>query len=203
MGERHPERRPDSGKVNSYSDFWNLGSLSASGEAHNAKVFRWYIGKIGCGREPINHLGYPHDIIDISLLVKQVVSQKTAELYEKGYSTRAIARQLGIGKTTVNSHLAASNVKLRSHSNDQIHNKKKPKTRSIKTAPYGFCLVDGLLHKDPKEQSILKLILKWAKLGQSHCAIARKLNEQKLKPRHAAKWSQPTVSYIVKRHQEQ
>lgn len=159
--------------------------------------------KIGCGRGPINHQVQPHDIIDISLLVKQVVSQKTAELYEKGYSTRAIARQLGIGKTTVNSHLAASNVELRSHSNDQLHNRNKPKTKSVKTAPYGFCLVDGLLHKDPKEQSILKLILKWAKQGQSHCAIARKLNEQKLKPRHAAKWSQPTVGYIIKRHQEQ
>lgn len=161
------------------------------------------VPNFGCGHGPINHLSQPHDIIDISLLVKQVVSRKTAELYEKGYSTSAIARQLGIGKTTVNSHLTASNVELRSHSNNQLHNKKKPKTRSIKTAPYGFCLVDGLLHKDPKEQSILKLILKWAKQGQGHCAIARKLNEQKLKPRHAAKWSQPTVGYIIKRNQVQ
>ncbi len=125
-----------------------------------------------------------------------------AVLYEKGYSKSAIARQLGIGKTTVNSHLIASDVELRTHSNDQLYNKKRPKIRSIKTAPYGLCLVDGLLHKDPREQSILKLILKWAKQGQSHCAIARKLNEENLKPRHATKWSQPTVGYIIKRHQE-
>lgn len=160
------------------------------------------IKKIGCAHGPINHQAQPHDIIDISLLVKQVVSQKTAELYEKGYSTSAIARQLGIGKTTVNSHLTASNVELRSHSNNQLRNNKKHKTRSIKTAPYGFCLVDGLLHKDPKEQSTLKLILKWAEQGKSHCEIARKLNEQKLKPRHALKWSQPTVGYIIKRHND-
>lgn len=132
---------------------------------------------IGCASEPTNHRAYPRDIIDISIVVKHVVSQKTAELYEKGYSTRAIARQLGIGKMTVSNHLAASNVELRSHSNNQLRYKKKPETRSIKTAPYGFCLVDGLLYKAPKEQSILKLILKWAKQGQSHCSIARKLNE--------------------------
>lgn len=94
-------------------------------------------------------------------------------------------------------------MELRSHSNGQIQDKKKPRAKSIKTAPYGYCLVDGMLHKDPREQSVLKLILKWATLGQSHCAIARKLNDQKLKPRHAEKWSQPTVGFIIKRHNEQ
>lgn len=93
-------------------------------------------------------------------------------------------------------------MELRSHSNGQLNSKKKPKAKSIKTAPYGHCLVNGLLHKDPREQSVLKLILKWAKQGQSHCAIARKLNEQKVKPRHAEKWSQPTIGFIVKRHKE-
>jgi hypothetical protein len=49
----------------------------------------------------------------------------------------------------------------------------------------------------------LKLIFKWAEQGQSHCAIARKLNDQKLKPRHAEKWSQPTVGFIIKRHKKE
>lgn len=157
----------------------------------------------GCGRGPINHLAYPHDIIDISHLIKQGISQKASELYEKGYSTRAIANELGICKTAVRSRLNESGVALRTHSNCQLADKKKPKKKSIKTAPYGWCLVDGMLHKDPREQSTLKLILKWATQGQSHCAIARKLNEQNLKPRHATKWSQPTVGYIIKRHQKQ
>ncbi len=140
--------------------------------------------------------------MDISHLVKEVISQKAAELYEKGHSTRAISIELGIGKTTVKSHLDKSGVAIRSHSNDQLGKKLKPRARSIKTAPYGFCLVGGMLHKEPREQSILKLIIKWAEQGQSHCAIARRLNDQKLKPRHAKKWSQPTVGFIIKRHQE-
>ncbi|GIL17448.1 MAG: hypothetical protein BroJett040_11990 [Oligoflexia bacterium] len=166
---------------------------------------QWFtIGPLfGCGSRPINHLAYPHDIIDISHLVKQAISHKASELYEKGYSTRAISNELGISKTAVKSRLTDVGVELRSHSNDQLTSNKKPKIRSIKAAPYGYCLVDGMLHKEPREQSTLKLILKWAKQGQSHCAIARKLNDQNLKPRHADKWSQPTVGYIIKRHQEQ
>ncbi len=145
----------------------------------------------------------PHDIINISHLVKQAISQKASELYEKGHSTRAIATELGICKTSVKNRLEEAGMELRSHSNGQLKDKKKPKNKSIKTAPYGWCLVDGMLHKDPREQSTLKLILKWAKQGQSHCSIARRLNEQNLKPRHATKWSQPTVGFIIKRHQEQ
>jgi len=161
------------------------------------------IWKIGCGDEPIYHLRYHHDIIDISYLTKQGISKKAAELYEKGFSTKAISNELGISKTAVNSRLTESGVELRSHSNRQLKSKSNTKKKSIKTAPYGFCLVDGMLHKDPREQSTLKLILKWATQGKSHCEIARKLNEQKLKPRHALKWSQPTVGFIIKRHQEQ
>ena len=144
----------------------------------------------------------PHDIVDISHLLKLGISKKAGELYEKGYSTQAIARQFNISRTSVRNRLSEVKVELRSHSNKQLTSKKKPKQKSIKTAPYGWCLVDGLLHKDPREQSILKLILKWAAQGLSHCAIARRLNEQKHKPRHAEKWSQPTVGFIIKRHQE-
>jgi len=144
-----------------------------------------------------------HDFISISSYVKQGISRKAADLYEKGYSIRGISRQLGIGKTTVNEQIQAAGLPLRSHSNNQLGSKTKPKVRSIKTAPYGFCLVDGMLHKDPREQSILALILKWAEQGMGHTAIARKLNEQILKPRHAKQWSQPTIGYIIKRHKEQ
>lgn len=158
--------------------------------------------KIGCGDEPIYHLSYRHDFIDISHFTKQGISKKAAELYEKGFSTKAISNELGISKTAVNCRLTESGVELRSHSNRQLKTKSSTKKKSIKTAPYGFCLVDGMLHKDPREQSTLKLILKWAAQGKSHCEIARKLNEQKLKPRHALKWSQPTVGFIIKRNNE-
>ncbi len=161
-----------------------------------------HIGKIGCSSGPIYHPTQAHDLINISHLVKQGISQKASELYEKGHLTRAIATELGICKTAVKNRLVEAGIELRSHSNGQLTNNKKPKQKCIKTAPYGCCLVDGQLHKDPREQSTLKLILNWAIQGQSHCAIARRLNDQNLKPRHATKWSQSTVGFIIKRHQE-
>ncbi len=91
--------------------------------------------KIGCGDEPIYHLRYHHDFIDISYLTKQGISKKAAELYEKGFSTKAISNELGICKTAVNSRLNESGVELRSHSNKQLKANSSTKKKSIKTAP--------------------------------------------------------------------
>lgn len=88
---------------------------------------------------------------------------------------------------------------LRAHSNDQLDGPVKAKSIAIKNAPYGFALVNGVLHEDPKERAVVQLIIKWWQQGLSHGAIARKLNDQKIKPRKAARWSQPTVGFIIKR----
>lgn len=93
-------------------------------------------------------------------------------------------------------------MELKAHSYGQFKRSAKTKVMSEKTAPYGYCLVQGKRVEDPKEQVILKLILKWATEGKSHCAIANTLNEKKLKPRKATKWSQPTIGFIIKRHQK-
>jgi hypothetical protein len=60
-------------------------------------------------------------------------------------------------------------------------------------------LVDGQLREHPKEMAVVRQILKWSQQGLSHGAIARRLNDQKVKPRKAAQWSQPTVGFIIKR----
>jgi DNA-binding NarL/FixJ family response regulator len=165
-------------------------------------LINFLLKNFGCGKPPIYHPRYPHDIIEISNLTRQGISKKIAELYENGLSTKAVAEELLISKTAVRDHLNDAGVPLRSHSNNQISPNKTGRTRSIKTAPYGYCLVAGKLHEEPREQVILKLILKWWKQGMSHCAIARELNRQNKKPRIASKWSQPTVGFIIKRHQE-
>jgi hypothetical protein len=113
-----------------------------------------------------------------------------------------VAGELRISKTAVRDHLKESGVPLRSHSNVQVSHSKTGRTRSIKTAPYGHCLVSGKLVEDPREQAILKVILNWWSQGMSHCAIAKELNRQNKKPRKAMKWSQPTIGFIIKRHQE-
>ena len=113
----------------------------------------------------------------------------------------SIARELNVPKTTVRQTLLGGGVVLRPHSKRQLRSSAVPSRISIRTAPYGSCLVDGQLVEDPKEASVLRLILKLWRQGMSHCAIARRLNDQRIKPRKAAQWSQPTVGFIIKRHE--
>lgn len=93
-------------------------------------------------------------------------------------------------------------VALRPHSKRQVRHPSRPARMSIRTAPYGYCLVNGKREVDPKEASVVRLMMKWWEQGMSYCAIARRLNEQNIKPRKAAQWSQPTVGFIIQREVE-
>lgn len=117
-------------------------------------------------------------------------------------SLKAISIELGLAKSAVRKHLIDSGLELRAHSYAQIKRASKARKMSERTAPYGYCLIQGKRVEDPQEQHILKIIMKWADQGMSHSAIARKLDDHKLNPRKASKWSQPTVGFIIKRHQE-
>jgi hypothetical protein len=70
---------------------------------------------------------------------------------------------------------------------------------SVRNAPYGYCLVGGKLLEDPREMAVVQLMLKWWGEGMSLGAIARRLNSQRIKPRKATSWSQPTVGFIIQR----
>ena len=112
---------------------------------------------------------------------------------------RSIANDLGCSKTAVRESLIREKVDLRAHSHSQTSKGRRSVALSIRNAPYGYCLVNGMLAEDPREMSVVALMLKWWGQGMSYGAIARKLNSQKIKPRKAAAWSQPTVGFIVQR----
>jgi hypothetical protein len=122
-------------------------------------------------------------------------------LYEAGHSLSAIASDLGVSKDAVRRTLTKGGVALRAHSHSQIRKASGSSLMSVRTAPYGTCVVEGRLVEEPRETSVLRLILKLWEQGMSHCGIAKKLNDRKIKPRKADRWSQPTVGYIIKRHE--
>ncbi len=158
-----------------------------------------HMSKIGCGLPSIYHPAQPHDSIDVFRFNPSSISQKAVHLYQSGLSLQAVARQVHRSKTYVRKTLVESGVDLRAHSNDQLDGPVKSKSIAIKNASYGFTLVNGVLHEDPKEMAVVQLIIKWWQQGLSQGAIARKLNNQKIKPRKADLWSQPTVGFIIKR----
>lgn len=127
-----------------------------------------------------------HDFISILIQARQSISRESAALYKNGQSLRAIAQELGVSKTCVREAIVREKVPLR-------------RKTAIRNAPYGYSLVKGRLFEDPKEMSVVQDILKWWRQGMSHCAIARRLNDQKVKPRKATNWSQPTIGFIIER----
>lgn len=66
--------------------------------------------------------------------------------------------------------------------------------------PYGYAYLDGQLLIDPKEQIIVRKILKFNQSGLSGNAIARKLNNQKIPSRNGKSWCPSVVREIIKRN---
>jgi len=133
---------------------------------------------------------------------RALIFEKCLLLYENNHSLQAIATELGISKSVVRTTLLQEGVELRGHSYKTLKQSRRKQTMSDRTAPYGYCLIQGKRVEDPREQVILKLILKWSSEGVSHCGIAKRLNDKRFKPRKADKWSQPTIGFIIKRHQK-
>lgn len=63
---------------------------------------------------------------------------------------------------------------------------------------YGYTRLEGQLIKDPREYKIVLQILKMWQSGKSLTAIAKHLNEQKMRPRRGLRWHHHTVNQIVK-----
>jgi len=155
--------------------------------------------KIGCPKPTTYHPSQPHDKIEVLLFNPICISRSSVDLYLSGQSLQAIASKLRCSKTAVRDALIKAGVELRAHSTGQLDARLRVKAKALRNAPYGYCLVNGQLEEDPREVAVVQLIMKWWRQGLSHGAIARQLNRQKIKPRKAAQWSQPTVGFIIKR----
>ena len=147
----------------------------------------------------VDKIFQPHDNISICRLTKRGITEKIVDLYESGESLLAISEQLRVSRWKARTLLQEKKIQLRSQEVDEKKPRKKPVDRTKKVAPYGYCLVNGKLMVDPKEQSVIQRIDSYCREGLSHRAIARKLNRQKFKPRRADTWSQTLVSSILKR----
>lgn len=66
---------------------------------------------------------------------------------------------------------------------------------------YGYAYLDGKLLVDPKEQIIVRKILKLHQSGMSGNAIAKELNRQKIPSRTGKSWRPCVVRRIIKANQ--
>jgi hypothetical protein len=143
---------------------------------------------------------YQHDFIELSPRTPSRIYEKCAPLYDNGLSIRDIEERTGIPKTTVRETLMKNAMTLR---NPQSGNPSKidgTKNKRGGHKPFGYAYLDGQLLVDPKEQMIVRKIIKLHHSGLSGNAIARELNRQKIPSRNGKSWSPSVVREIIKRN---
>ena len=152
----------------------------------------------GGGEVTINEPLYAHDFIELSPRTPSRIYEECAPLYESGLSIRDIEERIGIPKSTVRETLKKNGMALRNPLNgnaihiDRLHTKRGGHT------PYGYAYLDGQLIIDPKEQIIVRKIMKLHQSALSGNAIAKELNRQKIPSRTGKSWSPCVVRRIIK-----
>ncbi|NUN06639.1 MAG: recombinase family protein, partial [Bdellovibrio sp.] len=142
-----------------------------------------------------------HDFIELSLKTPARIFEKCAPLYEKGLSIRDIEERTGIPKSTVRETLKKSGMVLRNPLNGNAINIDRLHTKRGGHTPYGYAYLDGQLIIDPKEQIIVRKIMKLHQSGLSGNAITKELSHQKIPSRTGKSWSPCVVRRIIKLNQ--
>lgn len=156
--------------------------------------------KSGRGKPPFARLDQPVDKIDLFHLRPQGIFEKAAPLYRSGRSLREIARELKIPQTTLRQSLIDGGVVLRPNNRARKAASVLVQRPHVGVAPYGYCIIHGKLVAVPKEQEVIRLVLKLRSESKSLSDIAKHLNKHKVKPRSAKRWDHSTVNSIIKRN---
>lgn len=149
----------------------------------------------------INEHNNHHDFIELSPRTQSRIYEKCAPLYEKGLSIRDIEERTGIPKSTVREALTKSGMSLRNSLNGNARHIDRLHTKRSGHTPYGYAYLDGQLLIDPKEQIIVRKILKLHQSGMSGNAIAFELNRQKIPSRTGKTWRPCVARRIIKANQ--
>lgn len=139
-----------------------------------------------------------HDFIEISPRTQARIVERCAPLYEKGLSIRDIEATTGIPKSTVRESLRRSGMTLRNPLNGNAKNIDSKKNKRGGHTPFGYAYLDGQLVIDPKEQLIIRKILKLHHSGLSGIAIANELNMQKIPSRTGKTWCPCVVRNLIR-----
>ena len=154
------------------------------------------------GREvTTNEPPYAHDYIELSPQTPARIYEKCAPLYESGLSIRDIEERTGIPKSTVHETLKKSGMVLRNPLKGNAVHINRLHTKRGGHTPYGYAYLDGQLLIDPKEQIIVRKIMKLHQSGLSGNAIAKELNHQKVPSRTGKSWRPCVVRRIIKLNQ--
>ena len=80
---------------------------------------------------------------------------------------------------------------------------KKSQGESLGLVPFGYRRVAGKLEPDQEEQAIVGKMRSWKEAGESYRGIARRLQEEGIKPRRPGYgWNAATIRVILRRQED-
>ncbi|WP_256373390.1 helix-turn-helix domain-containing protein [Bdellovibrio sp. ZAP7] len=120
-------------------------------------------------------------------------------MYCQGMSITDISARTGIKRHTVWKTLKQLKKESSSEVSVPYDRWRKGKKRTGARPPFGFCILEGELVRDPKEYPTLLLIFSlWTK-GTSVTSIVNLLGEKGLRSRTGKQWSYRVVQSITER----
>ncbi len=143
-----------------------------------------------------------HDFTEYFEESVENIFAQTAPLYQKGHSLKEISAMTGFPYTTIRDQLVKGGVTLRVNKSVSSTEVLRQSFKNSAPPPFGFYYLDGALVKDPKEYPILQMIDQLRRRGKSPTAIAKNLNDKKIRTRKGKIWKQATVYYIIQRLKE-
>ncbi|MGE3610486.1 MAG: recombinase family protein [Bacteriovoracaceae bacterium] len=142
----------------------------------------------------------PHDFIEFSLKTPERISEDYAELYRSGLSLNDISEQTGVARSTLRDAFKRHQIPIRTKRQTIKGEKLGKNFKCAGHPPFGHAYLDGKLIIDPKEQLIIRKILKLRQSGMSLRAIADELNHQKIPTRTGRSWYLSFVKTIIDRN---
>lgn len=122
----------------------------------------------------------------MGLKTKAIILKTCAPLCEQGLSLREMEERTGIAKTTIQ---------------ETLQHLPRPVKKKSGFAPYGYIYFDGKLLLDPKEQLVIRKILKLCECGRNYQEIANELNAKEIRTRFGKQWGKSTIRSLILRDQ--
>lgn len=140
-----------------------------------------------------------HDFIQSSFSNSPVLSDKIAELYQKGNSLREISKIVDLSKTKIRDTLLKLKIPIRpTFQETQRATQSRSGKKNVKP-PYGFIYFEGRVVRHPKEYPVLLQIIGLWKKGRSLNSIATELNGRRVSSPMGKLWSFNSIDNIIKR----
>ncbi|MGZ3747598.1 MAG: recombinase family protein [Pseudobdellovibrionaceae bacterium] len=142
------------------------------------------------------------DIIKDFVQKDNRISEKIIQEYQKGQSIADIAKLLGRSKCFVSLRLERSGIEPREKLSQATHVRRSKRGKQGARPYYGFCYLEGVIVKDPREFPILVIIHeRWLSKKSTH-EIVKELNRKRIPSRTGKEWSWAAIQNILNRFKE-